>query len=590
MKTFKALMLCILACATTALHAQWTSEGTGRTYTLQQLAEIPEAGVSFTDGGCEEDYYLISKTLKIIGDTLLIDFNARAADNVSVEVENGGLRCENSLIKDADYVGTGFSIRLTDNTKASVKNSIIEHCGGISLVDASADMENVTFHDFTTDSYYSAVSMMNSTASFRLCEFSFNKGSAIGSAANGNSSIRMDNCIVWANVTDNTNRPQINLGPGTADTIFITNCKIIGYEGLTNVGGISIANLTGNAQTTYVAIDNCQISGNRYGINLQGYNINALITGNKILNNDLEVNPMNGGSGISIYGVDENCRAKLRSNIIKGNLWGITSINKNSIDLGSADDWGRNHIYGNGNNGIDYALYNNASTDITAIGNYWGSNDPSEAENVIFHRPDLGDSYGLVTFEPVMEVHPQLISMSCLKQDNHDENGNCFLDDDLVGFINEYQHTVFLYYDGVLSEHDEFHNLAIRYELGTACYGSPESKQIFQFDDMYQSQLVITTPHGESETWAIQLMETESVTEQEAEKLIITPNPAHEKVYADIDADTHFTVTDITGRMVYEGKADSETVKIDTHNWQSGIYILNATKNGRLAAARIVVK
>lgn len=590
-------------CTVASLHAQWTSEGIGRTYTLPQLAEIPEAGVVFTDGGCEPDFYLISKSLNISGDTLLIDFNARGADSVSIEVTNGGFRCENSLIMDDDHFGPGFVIRLTDGSKAYITNSIIDQCGGISLVDASAEMENVTLHNFTTAFYNSAVSMMNATASFRHCEFTFNNGSAINSAANGSSTIIMDHCNIWGNVLENTNRPQINLGPGSTDTIFITNCSIQGYDGLNNVGGISIANLLGGSTFTNVVISDCEILGNRYGINLQGYNINALITNNKIENNDLEVNPMNGGSGISIYGVDENCKAKLRNNVIVGNLWGITSINKNSIDLGTADDLGENYIYSNGNDGVTYALYNNASTDITAIGNYWGTNDAGEAEDVIFHRPDLGTSYGLVTFEPVIEVHPRLISMVCLAEDNCDEvpvpdckNGNCdskedcFLQEDITGIVNEYQHTVYLYYNGVLAEYEEyFHDLKLRYSIGEECNGTPESGATFHFDDMWQSQLVISTPHGETETWTIQLMETESVAEQEAERLTITPIPAREKVQINMDADTPYIITDLTGRTVCKGKSTNESTEINVQNWNPGIYIIKTQKNGKDKAGRIVV-
>ena len=599
----RVFLLLIIICACASLYAQWTSEGTGRTYTLQQLAEIPEAGVIFTYGECEPDFYLLTKSLNIIGDTLLFDFDARVADSVSIEVENGGFYCEDHFISNEDdSMASSYAIRLTDNTRVHIKYSKIEHCGGISLVDVHADMENVIFHSFNTKYYSSAISMMNSTANINNCEFSFNMGSAISSAANGNSTIKMEDCYVWANVFENSNRPQINLGPGTADTIFITNCIIKGYEGLNNVGGISIANLTGNAQTTNVVIDSCEISGNRYGINLYGYNINALVTNNKIKNNNLETNPMNGGSGISIYGVDENCKAKLRNNTISGNLWGITSINKNSIDLGTADDWGGNYIYDNGNGGITYALYNNASTDIYAIGNFWGTNDISEAEDVIFHRPDLGENYGLVIYEPITLPHPQLISLSCIREDNCldepipdckeencDKNKSCFLGEDLIGFVNEYQHTIYLYYYGVLSDHEEFHNLILRYELGELCNGLPESGTSFQFDDLYQSQLIVSTPFGESETWTIQLMETESITEQETEKLTVVPTPAHDKVWIGMDANSHFTVTDLTGRKVFGGKSNSDKTELDIQNWESGIYIINTIKNGRQKAARIVV-
>ena len=581
MKRFYLLLvLCAIAC--TSLKAQWTSEGTGRTYTLQELAEIPETGVHSYDPSHPDYGYRIDSSLKITGDTILFYYNIDIADGISIEVENGGFFCEN-INFGLQFPSCSYAIRITNNTKASIKNCELEHCGGISLVNASADFENVTFGDFTTDYYSSVISLMNATANISHCEFLYNQGSAISSAANGNSTIKMDHCNVIGNGIENANRPQINLGPGRADTILITNCNVYGDSNNNNVGGISIANLTGNAQTTNIFIDSCEIMYNRYGINLQGYNINALITNSSMSCNDSEVNPMNGGSGISVYGVDENCKVKLRNNHINSNLWGITSINKNSIDLGTADDWGENNIYNNGNSGTEYALYNNASTDITAIGNFWGTSDITVVEDQIFHRPDLGENYGLVTYEPIMIPHPRLVSLSCLAMDND------FLEDDMIGIINETQHTVFLYYDGALSDHEEFHNLVLRYKLGEFSNGSPESESLFHFDDLYQSQLIVSTPSGESVTWTIQLTGTESIAEQEAEKLTIAPVPSHNKVWIEMYAGTHFTVIDLTGRTVCEGKSIGERTEINVQNWKSGIYIIKAQKSGKEITGKIVV-
>lgn len=585
-------------CAIASLHAQWTSEGTGRTYTLMDLAETEGTGVTFNG-----DTFYFSGDVTINGDNLVSlgspgnIANIIFTDGVTLEVVQGNI--------DFNWVemssNGNYAIRIGETQTANLNHTNMSNCGGITVYDANLKMIGSLLLNFSSSFASSAISLMNSTATIFGCNFYYNASSAIGSAANGNSSISISYCDFYHNGTGNENRPQINLGPGSADTIFITNCNILGEYN--NVGGISIANLTGNALTTNVVIDSCEISGNRYGINLQGYNINALITNNKIENNDMEVNPMNGGSGISIYGVDENCKAKLRNNVIVGNLWGITSINKNDTDLGTADDLGGNYIYNNGNDGVTYALYNNASTDISAIGNYWGTNNANEAEDVIFHRPDLGETYGLVTFEPVMEAHPRLISLVCLAEDNCDEvpvpdckNGNCdskedcFLQEDITGNVNEYQHTVYLYYNGVLEENEEdFRNLTLRYILGEACSGTPESGEIFHFDDLWQSQLVISTPDGETETWTIQLMETESIAEQETERLTITPIPAREKVQIDMDVDTPYIITDLTGRTVCKDKSAGESTEINVQNWNPGIYIIKTQKNGKEKTGRIVV-
>ena len=164
------------------------------------------------------------------------------------------------------------------------------------------------------------------------------------------------------------------------------------------VGGISVADLMGTGSTKVLLKDNIIREG-RYGYNQQGYTISSVIEGNQFLNNSHEDNPMNGGSGISIYGLTTNNKAILRNNVITGNLWGITSIYFHDIDMGTEEDWGRNEIHDNGNGGVVYDLYNNSACDLTAIGNDWGTTNIERIEDHIYHQPD-DPSLGLVTFYP----------------------------------------------------------------------------------------------------------------------------------------------------------------------------------------------
>jgi hypothetical protein len=141
------------------------------------------------------------------------------------------------------------------------------------------------------------------------------------------------------------------------------------------------------------------ISNGRYGYNQQGLTISSVIVRNQFIDNHYEDNPMNGGSGISIYGMNENNKAVIRNNIITGNLWGITAIYAFDIDLGTEDDWGYNQIHDNGNNGVIYDLYDNSTCNIMAVGNDWGTIDEQEVEDHIFHQND-DSNLGLVTFIP----------------------------------------------------------------------------------------------------------------------------------------------------------------------------------------------
>ena len=47
---------------------------------------------------------------------------------------------------------------------------------------------------------------------------------------------------------------------------------------------------------------------------------------------------------------------------------------------------------------------------MTAVGNYWGGDTEEFAESVIFHRPDLGDNYGLVLYSPILTSEQEAIA------------------------------------------------------------------------------------------------------------------------------------------------------------------------------------
>jgi hypothetical protein len=201
---------------------------------------------------------------------------------------------------------------------------------------------------------------------------------------------------------NSSNNPQINLGPGSEDTIFIVGNDIDGTYASWHAGGVTVSDLMGVGATKVVLKDNIIREG-RYGYNQQGQNISSVIVNNQFINNNHEDNPMNGGSGISIYGYSTNCKAIIRDNTITGNLWGITAIYFHDIDLGTEDDWGNNLIKDNGNGGVIYDLYNNSSCDITAVGNNWGTSNANEIEEHIYHQYD-DPEFGLVNYIPFVDV------------------------------------------------------------------------------------------------------------------------------------------------------------------------------------------
>ena len=385
------------------LNAQWTSPGNGTTYTLDDLVEISGC-VSFDP---QIFYYFISGDITIsANDKLYINRNdgliyITFANDYTITIK-GSME---AMGQDEEHylpIGMGSGhLRFEDASDPS----FLSYCwfgemNSIQIINSDVTFDTCRFHYFYSQQQSSAVNCMNCDPVFTNCEFYSNEGAAIGSPANGQASPQILNCQFTNNVTSNANQPQINLGPGANDTIRIVNCTIEG-GGHDMSGGITIADLMNTGDTKILLKDNV-VKNNRYGYNQQGYNLSSVIVGNQFIDNNLETNPMNGGSGISVFGMNENNKAVIRNNMITGNLWGITAINAFDIDLGTEDDWGYNQIHDNGNGGVVYDLYNNSANDIMAVGNYWGTTDIQEIENHITHQND-DPNLGLVNYIPFLE-------------------------------------------------------------------------------------------------------------------------------------------------------------------------------------------
>jgi hypothetical protein len=164
-------------------------------------------------------------------------------------------------------------------------------------------------------------------------------------------------------------------------------------------GGIAVANFIGAAMSAQITHN--EIADNRYGIAVLGGNNTGLISYNTLVGNNIQNNPMLGGSGINLNG-ELSTSYILHHNVIVDNLWGITIQGNAQPNLGdgSEDSPGHNQLYNNGNSGVDYALYNNTPGDIMAMDNFWGTANLEETEDVIFHKTD-DLSLGQVFFDPI---------------------------------------------------------------------------------------------------------------------------------------------------------------------------------------------
>ena len=391
------LTIALIAGLVSAINAQWTSPGNGTTYTLHDLVAATDGVV--TNSGTT---FTIHNDLTIsTGDVLQIDNQVTRIDAPGVLLTiNGSMTCVNTGDR-VKFYGTQqnqFSMRFENATYCLVKKMYFSDGAGIKVIESDVTFDDVKFVYFTRDYCNAVIDIFNCDPVIKNCYFMLNCGSAISSPANGQASPQILNCDFDTNVTDNINAPQINLGPGGADTIRIVGNDVYTIMATWHVGALSIADLMGVGATKVLLKDNI-LRESRYGYNQQGQTISSVIVGNQITDNVYEDNPMNGGSGISIYGTTTNNKAILRNNIISGNLWGITAIYQHDIDLGTVDDWGYNTIRDNGNGGEVYDLYNNSACDITAIGNDWGTMSYDEIESHIVHHPD-NPSFGTVTFVP----------------------------------------------------------------------------------------------------------------------------------------------------------------------------------------------
>ena len=390
------LLIALIAGHSPAINAQWVSPGEGMIYTLPDLVNVTDGVVTNTSG----TVFAFNADVTIsTGDVLKIDNQVSRIDAPGVLITiNGSMTCENTdRVKLYGTEANQFSMRFENATNCLLQKMYLSDGAGIKVIESAVTFNDVKFVYFTRDYSTGVIDIFNCDPEINGCYFMLNDGPAVTSPANGQASPKILNCQLDTNVKDG-NTPQINLGPGGNDTVYIVGNEIYTIMASWYVGGISVADLMGVGSTKVLVKDNI-VKDNRYGYNQQGANISSVIEGNQFIDNNHESNPMNGGSGISIYGTTTNNKAVLRNNLITGNLWGITAIYLHDIDLGTEEDWGRNEIHNNGNGGVIYDLYNNSACDIMAVGNDWGT---VKEEEIADHIVDQNDdpSFGLVTFIP----------------------------------------------------------------------------------------------------------------------------------------------------------------------------------------------
>jgi hypothetical protein len=574
MKRFFSLLVATIVSITA--FGQWVSPGNGTNYNLSSLCIAAYGAVSMSQSG----HYQIHQDITIsANDILYLQSGATdiQIDNGVTITINGAIMTENRvnhLFITGDSTSTSsFTLCLGNAATANFSNVVFQYGQQIQLLNSGQVLfDNCVFSNFND----AVISYMNCNPTIQNCYFHDNQKAAITSAVNTAGSPRIINNLFQNNDLSNANVPQINIGPGDQDTIVIVGNHIEGVAQNMS-GGIGIMNM-GSSNTILLVKDNV-IENNRYGYTQNGTNIYAIIEDNIIRNNNLETNPNNGGSGISIYGSTTSCGAKIRRNLIHGNLWGITAIYNHNIDMGTAEDPGGNVLYDNGNNNIEYELYNNSSCNMSAIGNYWGNNDVSHAEDVIYHQTD-NSSYGLVTYSPIMEIEPKFLYFSLMLNNSDPVQELVFdLSQDSDTIVATYNGGYELFFDQIRPH--------VVLPMGVTCSPEPDNPQNFNMPVNY----TLTTPHGSSRTYVAIIDFAEAVTEHETIPVNLSPNPVSGGQFTlrnESGKSIAVEVHSITGQLVYQAESAEGSFSVSTSDWEKGIYLVTVSQDGKRKIFKVV--
>ena len=416
-------------------YANYTTPGTGVSWNLDSL--VNNSSGSVTVSGSD---YFFNDTLTISSsDTIKILTNVIMKFKTGVFIDINGILIVNppdsAKITAQDTTLKFLGLKFEDLSDGSVlKKLIMEYGNAIRMLDCNILIDSCTLRYNTLSSSFSsgAISFFRSNSIVSNCRIFRNRRAAIVSGANIASSPQILNNIIYENNSDNANVPQINFGATGSAPMIIRGNTITGL--FTNCGGISFLPV---GSIPNAIIENNIIKHNRYGIAIAGGNSNIYINNNIIDSNNIQGDPNLGGSGINFNG-SATQNSIVTRNIIRGNLWGITvqsTAKPNMGDLSSPDttDIGLNQIYGNGNSGQIYDLYNNTVDSLKAENNYWGTPDLDSVEAHIFHKPDNA-ALGKVDYLPVASVRLRLYAAI---QGLNRADGRLIRTDSLICYLRE---------------------------------------------------------------------------------------------------------------------------------------------------------
>jgi hypothetical protein len=396
-------LLIFLAVLNTTIYSDYNTPGNYKSWTLDSLVTYSAGSVTFSGGA-----YLFNSTISISEtDTLKIKTNAtvKLASSIIFNIYGTIIINPPDSVKltSNDTTNKFTEMRLDSLSDASVlKKMIFEYSyNGIRLFDTNPLIDSCIIRyncGGNTSTTAPAINLFRANPVISNCRIFRNYKVAIGGGSNIANAPQIINNIIYENNIANGNVSQINLGQSGTGTTLIKGNTIRGLY--TNAGGIATLPIG----TLNIIIENNIIKNNRYGIAIQNATTTAIIRGNIIDSNNIQGNPMLGGSGINFLGTS-TLTAIVTRNFIRWNLWGVTIQNTAKPNLGNLNnsdtsDNGFNYIYGNFHNDTIPDLYNNTPDSIWAENNFWGTGNPALIEQHIFHKPD-NPALGFVDYLPI---------------------------------------------------------------------------------------------------------------------------------------------------------------------------------------------
>lgn len=400
-------------------QAQYVTPGTGVKWDLATLAANSEGVITQVGDHYELNGSVVisaTDTLEILTDGTLLLHDLSYMESYGAFIVDVPDQMVFSAVDPESTATKWRGIRFYEGHYTFLRNATFEYGGGLKVnsggtffMDGCTLRYNYYLSGSTSGSLASGGALdISGPATVINSEIYENQRAAIATPSNGGSPIIFRNNYLFGNTAENSNRPQINLGPsGPGNTTYIVGNTVIG-NGHTSSGGIAYSSLLGVEGD--VVIDSNYVEANRYGITITGSGMNGWIRHNTILDNNIQNEPNLGGSGINLTGSSSSTyqHVMVTGNVITGNLWGITIIGYPQVNMGNNDpenyNPGLNVFSGNGNGGITYDLYNNGPVTQYAMGNLWDVEvqDAASIETVVTHQPD-NSALGLVNYLPAAQ-------------------------------------------------------------------------------------------------------------------------------------------------------------------------------------------